>query len=373
MLHPLLKKLDILNENNIDNFCKNIEDLGLLVKKHDNLLIVKYPDNLKFSSEDYITKSRGIIIDFNQKKIVNTSISGGISLDQFKEKVTNWDDIVIEKCLDGILVNLYYYNNKWNLSTKFNINADESRFRSQKTFRELFDEIINIERLKLDTSFSYSFLLRHKDSRNITPIKRNRLIHIESTNNTTGEKVKIDLGLKTPKLIKLGNLINKHNFSNYDDIISYLENKNWKFPGFMLYSRDRRYRTKIENKNFNNVRDLVKNQANIDYILLEHLNKKDIQLLLKYFPEWQSRAIEINKIVYDYIEKAYEFYIKNKVDKSLPILDKKYKKIIYNLHGKYVEMKKSNSRYKIEYTDVCKLVREYDTAYLYNTLIKNVD
>ena len=43
---------------------QKIENLGLLVKKHNNLLIVKYPQSLKNSKEDYIRNSRGIIIDF---------------------------------------------------------------------------------------------------------------------------------------------------------------------------------------------------------------------------------------------------------------------------------------------------------------------
>ena len=33
------------------------------------------------------------------------------------------------------------------VSTKFNINADESKFKSQKTFRQLFDSLIDINSL----------------------------------------------------------------------------------------------------------------------------------------------------------------------------------------------------------------------------------
>ena len=52
----------------------------------------------------------------------------------------NWDDIVIEECIDGTLINVYY-NNKWCVSTKFCIDADESKFRNDKTFRQLFDTV----------------------------------------------------------------------------------------------------------------------------------------------------------------------------------------------------------------------------------------
>ena len=56
-------------------------------------------------------------------------------------------------------------------STIFSINADESRFRGNKTYRELLDEIIDISNLNLDTSYTYSLLLRHKDARNVTQLK----------------------------------------------------------------------------------------------------------------------------------------------------------------------------------------------------------
>ncbi len=370
MLHPLLIKLDLLNIPDIDTACNKIENMGLLTKKHDNLIIVKYPKEFKNSAEEYIRKSRGIIIDFKSKKIINASISGGMSIDQFRDIVPNFDNVVIEKCLDGTLLNLYYNKDKWNVSTKFSINADESRFRGNKTYRELLDEIIDISNLNLDTSYTYSLLLRHKDARNVTPIKRNRLIHLESTNNITGEKVKLDIGIKTPSVIKFRNHINKKNFNSYDDVFESLKNKNWKNPGYMLYSEDRKYRVRLENPNFEYVRKMVEDQSNIEYVLLEYLYKKDIHSLLSYYPEWNTNAVEVNNIVKNYIDNIYKHYIDNKVNKTLTIIDPLYKKPLYNLHKIYLDNVKKDKNYRIVYKDVCDMVRSYDTAYLYSVLFR---
>ena len=39
-----------------------------------------------------------------------------MSTDQFRDIVPNFDNVVIEKCLDGItLLNLYYNKDKWNV------------------------------------------------------------------------------------------------------------------------------------------------------------------------------------------------------------------------------------------------------------------
>ena len=133
--HPLLKKIDILSLDNIDSAVTKIKELGLNCKIHNDTIIVKYPKNLKYSKHDYILKSRGIIIDFTNKKILNHSIEGCSDYNYFKDNF-NWDDIVIEECIDGTLINVYY-NNKWCVSTKFCIDADESKFRNSKTFRKL--------------------------------------------------------------------------------------------------------------------------------------------------------------------------------------------------------------------------------------------
>ncbi len=370
MLHPLLLKIDILNTTNIDTACKKIEDLGLLTKKHDNLIIVKYPSELKYSSEDYIRQSRGIIIDFNNKKIVCSSIPGGCSLDHFRESVDNFDDIVIEKCLDGTLINLYYYNDRWNVSTKFNINADESKFRSNKSYRELLDEIINIDNLGLDSSYTYSLLLRHTESRNVTPIRRNRVIHVETTNNTTGEKIKVDIGLKTPGIIKFRHIVNKYNFTSYEDILDNLKQKTWKCPGYIIYSQDRKYHVRLENPNYVIVENMVKNQNNTEYIVLDHLLNGNIHTLLGYYPEWNEIALYVNNVLNDYIDKVYQIYVENKIKKTALIIDKKYRKAVYNIHEIYLNSKNNGSNISVTYGDVCKTIRNYDTAYLFSILLK---
>ena len=62
------------SRDKLEALAQKIENLGLLVKKHNNLLIVKYPQSLKNSKEDYIRNSRGIIIDFENKNPISLLI-----------------------------------------------------------------------------------------------------------------------------------------------------------------------------------------------------------------------------------------------------------------------------------------------------------
>ncbi len=191
-MHPLLEKIAIDSCNltdlssNKDLIFNKIVELGLQAKKHGDLIIVKYGKELKRSTDNFIRCSRGVIIDTNTKKIVNYSFDGDVDLDTFKNNVS-WDNLVIEPVLDGSMLNLYYHNNKWNISTKFCTNAYESKFRSNKSFGCLLDDVIDISKLNLDTSFSYSILLQHTENRIVTPITENKVFYLESVNLLTSD------------------------------------------------------------------------------------------------------------------------------------------------------------------------------------------
>jgi len=368
--HPLLVKIDINNCDNIHEAYIRILDLGLNAKIHNTTIIVKYPKNKKYIDDDSIIQSRGIIIDFTNKSIINSSLHGCLDIDKFSNKNLNWNSIVIEECLDGTLINLYYHN-KWNLSTKFSIDAEESKFKSHKTFKELFNEINTINYDLLDKSYTYSFLLQHTETRNVSFININKLYHLESTNNITGEKVEIRIpNIGKPKLLKYRNIINILNVNNLSELKIKANNLPWTNPGYILYSEDRKYRSKIENPNFNKVLNLVKDQSNLKFLILESLYKKNnIKELLKYYPEYSNKVVEVNNGFNNYAIKLHNLYIKCKINNEYIDLERQFKKAICDVHNLYkIERKKNNQSFKITYNNVCNILKTYDTAYLYSII-----
>ena len=370
--HPLLEKIDIQNIDNIHSAFLKIKDLQLQSKIYDNKIIIKYPKSLKYSKKDYIRKSRGIILDFDKKKIINSSIEGCLDNDTFFDLVKEWDDIVIEECLDGVLLNLYYDNHTWKISTKFCVNADESKFRCDKSFRKLFDETNKLDFNTLDKSYTYSLLLQHKSARNVSLINQNSIYHLESTNNISNDKIQIKIGnYKYPKILKYHKLINLINVNSFEELKQNVKTLNWSHPGYIIYSKDRKFKTKLENPNFRKVLDLIKDHGDIDYLLLDsHYNKKNSDTLLKYFPEYKDKLLKINNAFYDYTLNLHEFYMECKVYRNYVDLDKKYKKAICDLHNLFISKReKGDDKFKITYHEVCKLVGNYDIPYLYSILL----
>jgi|TARA_B110000977_G_C11028587_1_gene474268 hypothetical protein len=369
--HPLLKNIDINNITNIDIAVDKIRKLGLLCKIYDDILIVKYPKQLQFSDKDYILKSRGIVIDFTNKKIINHSVEGCIDYNKFKAKF-NWKNIVIEERLDGTLINVYF-NKKWCVSTKFCVNASEARFRNNKTFRQLFDSIAGNIYDSLDKSYTYSFLLQHHDSRNVTHVNRNKIYHIESTNNVTGEKVQITVpGADTPRILKFGQYdsLNKLTVNSYEELEDVVYKMDWQKAGVMMYTQDRQYRSKLSSPNFEKVLNLIKDQTNVNYIVIDAMyNKKNLPTLLKYYPEFSKHSVDVNNKLYNYTIKLHELYIKCKIKNTFCKLEKKYKKPLCDLHNLYKSSKeKGNIKFNITYNVVCELIRSYDSAYIHSLL-----
>ena len=380
-MHQLLNKIQIENLNSVDLssnkdiIFSRIVELGLNAKKHGDLIIVKYDKDHKYSKEEYIRCSRGIIIDTTTKKIINASLDGGLDFEEFKNKV-NFKDLVIEKALDGTMLNLYFYNDKWNISTKFCTNAFESKFRSNKTFGQLLSEVIDINSLKLDNKFSYSVLLQHTDNRIVSPLTENKVFHLESVNVITGEKVFQDIGLPTIDVLYFnGYKDNKINFNSYDELASYVNNLDWTIPGVMLYSNDRKWRCKLKNPNFDNVSNLLNNQINISYLALEtFINPSKIDnwtKLIEFYPEYDDNLNNISNKYNEYLDKLLDYYIRCKVkpDREFIDLPKQFKKSLVEVHNKYKsERSIGNHGYKINRCEIDLILRKFDLPLLYSII-----
>jgi hypothetical protein len=372
IMHPLLQKVDIDSCENKDILFDKIRNLGLLTKKYGDLFIIKYPKELKYSSDDYIRRSRGIVLDTVSKKIINYSIEGSLDEETFFSKVS-WDNIVIEKCMDGTLINLFYHNNTWNISTKFCINADHSKFRSEKSFKQLFQEVVNIDDLELDPKFSYSFLLRHDDNRIVSPVEENKVYYLESVNVITGEKVFINTGLESMNVLRIHNICNEINVNNRRELHEYIDNLNWDIPGLMLFSQDRKYRCKITNPKYQYVESLLANNVDVYMLCLNDLMKEPHKLneILKYYPEYSDVVENVKRDFNEYIRVLHAYYLCCKVQPKREYIElpKPYRKALVDIHKKFKEERtQGNYAYKMTFEEIVKVLKNYDVSRMHYLL-----
>ena len=308
----------------------------LRIKENDNLILIRYNRGITNLSEDLIRQFRGLIIEKNTHNIVSFPISGGIDFEHFKNKV-DWENCVIEESIDGTMIVLYYYNDQWNISTKTSLDG-KCCWNSNKTFHDLFIDTskkVGLNYEILNKRFCYTFVLCHPECRNITNYKFPDIYHISSRNMETLIEIDEEIGIKKPLLLKL-NKYNKLKVKNFDELYKSLDKLNFDREGYMLYSKDRKYRVKLKSKSHKYVHELKGNYPNIIQKLLE-LKENEAKLeFLKYFPEYIDKFNSLDENIDKLSKKIYILYsdIKKKKLENIEI-PKIYSKIIVLLHNEY--------------------------------------
>ena len=338
----IIQYIKSLNHLHIDELLVELAKEFKIVQ-NESLFMLKYL--LKMHSNDRIRKTRGIIIDKKTKKLVSYPLEGKILLDTFKSNIA-WDDVVIEESIDGTLINMYYYNNKWNYSTNSTLHA-KCYWNSKRSFKELFIETLelyNFNKKLLNKNYTYSFILCHPETRNVTAYNKPKIYHVLSRNIDTGKEISLNLHIPKPKILKL-DTINKINCYSYKDLFTYCSSLPYNKEGIMLFSKNRLYRTKIKGKKHIMVHNIRGNHTNSTYTIVEAIrynSNNRIHKLFKYFPEYIDHYNKIkNKIDILSTELLQEYTeIKKKKNKHFRNTYK-YNKAVKELHAQYIYLIKS--------------------------------
>lgn len=367
MSNPLINYFELYSD--LNSGLNNLQKEKIVYKKHGNRIIFK--SNIENTDEDLHLYTNGIILDINSKpKVICSSVCRGKTYETFKKSV-KFKDIIVEENIEGTLINLYYYNKKWNVSTRFCLDAENSIYKSNKSFRRHFDELININSLKLDTNFTYSFILQTINNRLVSPIFENKLYHLETTSNITGERIYIDLGIEHPKILHLNNFNNM--FSSYPDIEVYINNLSWQNKGCIIYSKNREIHTEIINPKYKYVHNKIENQSNKKYICLRSLYyNNDFEEMIHYFPEYRPIYLEVIDDFMHLVNNLYFLYLHTKCFKKNITIPFVFQKIIRKIHRYYLNIKETNYRYKINQNDIMNVLFTQECKYLY-TLIYSKD
>jgi hypothetical protein len=389
-MHPLLESIQIQNLESATEMKDAIEQRGLLVKYDNDFakLVVKYPDNLRYSSDPSIRKSRGIIIDTHTKSVVCPSFEGAISFDKFK-RVVPWTDVVIERSYDGTMYNVYNDNGVWRLATKFHLRPENNHYRSEKSFFDLFNDAITFESLceVLDPECSYVFLLCHPENRNVTPYTVPELYHIETSHVKTGERIftRVVVGEKSiptcdvlqycGRAIKISSPI-----VSYDEISDYVSRMHWSQRGVMLYSKDRQYRCHIVNPRFENVRAYVGGNSSFEYICLKKIKNEidDDQWsqMINYYPELDRSMVRTLGGYNGFVKAIHELYVRMRIRHETVEVPKEWRILLYSIHTDYLNNRHGvlneggmilpNPSFAITVEFIAQKLLSYDTKLIYS-------
>ena len=170
---------DYLNKNadmDIKDLRSKLYSEGVLSKdyKEDGLILLynRYDNKNK---NDLEKECRSVILNRNNLEIVsyscNTPITNMEALNYMLKESNNIKKFY--ECYEGTLLSLFYFNDKWYLSTRRCLNSKNSKWK-ERTHYDMFCDVLNLDNNdfdsfteKLDKEQCYYFILVHFNNRNI--------------------------------------------------------------------------------------------------------------------------------------------------------------------------------------------------------------
>ena len=333
-----MEVLDCLK--NINSFVEAksiLKEKGLKIKENqnDNLYLVKY-DKTKCNMLDKdVCNCRGIIVDKSNNTLVCFPPNKSMDLDQFLDKHL-WENIIVEEFIDGTMINLCYYNDEWIVSTRSSIGAN-SKWFSNKTFQELFNESHKLDYTTLDKNYFYTFVLTHPENIIVKKYEEPNIVLVSAGHVENGVYKNISLS-------ELPDSFNKPRIYYFKSIqeLNASINTNFEFQGYILKIKDSNDRSKVRNPNYNYAKQLKGNTSNMKYLYYDLFKNNMLHEYLSFFPEHTDIFETFKREFIHLTTETLSYYNKYHIKKNITnIKDIPYRlrPLCYEIHGLYLKNK----------------------------------
>jgi len=170
---------DYLNKNagmGVKDLRSKLYGEGVLSKDYqDDGLILLYNRFENKNKNDLEKECRSVILNRNNMEIVsyscNTPIVNMEAINYMLKESNNNNKFY--ECYEGTLMSLFYFNEKWYLSTRRCLDSKKSKWK-ERTHYDMFCDVLNLDNYdfdsfteKLDKTKCYYFILVHFNNKNI--------------------------------------------------------------------------------------------------------------------------------------------------------------------------------------------------------------
>ena len=325
-----------------------------ILKKKDKNILIKYKKK-DLNSETIKTHGLFRSVILNENNIVCISPPKSIPYDENKK-------YKLYEFVEGTMINSWYDfdEDKWRISSKSIIDAENRFYENQKLFCEMFHECCsncNLDLNILDKNNCYSFVFQHPNNRQINFIEEPSLYIVSAYKNNydnTFHKIEYkDLEYITHKTkVKLP----ARYFSCVDDVVKKLNNGDAPLinMGIILSEEGTNYHSKVRNKTYEIIKKFKTNNTKLINTFLNLKRKNMDHIYLKLFPE---NIVDFNEYLnkyYSLINYLYKLYYDINVTKSIDLnsLSRVYKINLNNIHSFYVQnLRQKNMRINKQYID----------------------
>ena len=164
------------NDVNLKNIRETLYNQGVLTKDYEeDGLILLYNRFESKNKKPLEMECRSVILDRNNFNIISYTCNTPIMNIDAMNYILKTSEKKKEfyECYEGTLLSLFYFNDKWYLSTRRCLDSKKSMWNN-RSYYDMFNDVLNLDNddfesftNKLDKKLSYYFILIHSDNKNI--------------------------------------------------------------------------------------------------------------------------------------------------------------------------------------------------------------
>lgn len=290
-----LKVIDFIKRHKDWEWLLSKQPYCLKISHDEGLVMLKYDMLNSDMSNEIVQECRGIILQDKTWKIISVKFWKFWNYNEpLNHTQIDWNNCEVQTKVDGSLIGLVYYKDKWLVSTNGTIDAFKANINNgitglispYKTFGELFAYVRKEKGLdydKLNKNYCYMFELVSPYNKQVVNYKKPDIYHIGTRDMTTLQELDIDIGIQKPKRYPLKTL---------EQCIEVANTFKGEQEGFVVVDKNWN-RIKIKSPYYF-VASKIRNNGNISYkALVELIKKGDTQEFLSYFPEFSKVVLDI--------------------------------------------------------------------------------
>ena len=354
---------EVKSSNNLEfnrsNIEANKEYVNLVDSDEENKLDMFCYVKCDDSDNDLIKQCRGVVFNGDNlilKAFPYTKEYNHTETDELAITLNNFNDWKFYESHEGALVRMFYFNDKWFLTTHRKLNAFRSKWASNESFGTSFknalsaEEEINptfknalpkgdniLERFQstLDVKKNYMFLIRNTvDNRIVCSAPESYTVYHVGTFVDGVLFMNENVNLSTPK-----ELI----FNNIDELQSYVSNISYKdLQGIIGFSKDNK-QVKILTKDYQDLFQARGNEPSIKFRYLQvRMNRRLVNMLEHLYPNLIETFEEYENTLYDIARSIYRAYVQRFIKKCYVTVPREEFAIIRECHTWHLSNRAEN-------------------------------
>lgn len=329
-MNPLLNYLSTHSVSDL------VEEYKIKVNHHTlyNLISLKYDQINSPHNDPVVNVCRGIVLD-ESNNIVAYPYDRFFNIEEPCAASVDFDSACVYEKIDGSLMTLYYYDDKWNVASSGSPDAAGMVGDFGFSFAELFWRVWNELGYKLpnDTSKCYMFELMTAYNKVVVNHGKNRIVlHGARDLNTLEELFPFSVAKENG-----WECVRVFDYRNIDDVVNAASGLSGILnEGFVVCDKNFN-RVKIKSPEYVRYSHL-KDGSNSKKNILELVIRNEGDEFLSYFPELEGQFIKIQNTYNDFLKMVWNDFLelRNIDDQkqfALAVKDKRYSCILFLLRS----------------------------------------